>query len=160
MPVSDAPDKAARQAALSLLSRREYSRKELREKLLRRFPPDVVESALAVLAEQRLQNDERFAESFVHARRNRGHGPRRIARELSEKGIDRESITRLLEDEDEQAWPRLQALHARRFGLAPPADLRERARRQRFFLARGYSPSQIERLFRRLGMRDTGEFDE
>ena len=56
----------ARVVALRQLTRRDYTAKELRQKLLDRELPDAdVTAALADLTQAGLQNDRRVAESFV-----------------------------------------------------------------------------------------------
>ena len=81
----------ARATALRLLTRRDYTAKELRTKLLERDLPEAdVTSVLADLAESGAVNDRRVAESFVRvASTLKGRGRLRISRELEQRGIDR-----------------------------------------------------------------------
>ena len=74
----------AKEQAIRLLARRDHSRYELRRKLAARGnPADVIDAAIAPLAESGLQSDERFTENFVRSALNRGHrrtqNPRRLA---------------------------------------------------------------------------------
>ena len=98
----------ARVTALRLLTRRDYTTKELRQKLLdRELPePDIV-AALADLADSGLLNDRRVAESFVRvASKLKGRGRLRISRELEQRGVDRGIIRdalAMLPTEDETA---------------------------------------------------------
>jgi regulatory protein len=84
----------ARATALRLLTRRDYTAKELRTKLLDRDLPETeVASVLADLADEGLINDRRVAESFVRvASTLKGRGRLRISRELEQRGIDRAII--------------------------------------------------------------------
>ncbi len=76
-------------AAINLLSRREFSRHELYQKLIVRTSSDTyLLELLDQLAESGYQSDQRFTESFLRSRINRGLGQMRIERELKEKGID------------------------------------------------------------------------
>jgi regulatory protein len=87
-------------AGLSLLARREHSGKELRRKLGRRFAEPLVDQAVAMLSQNGLLSDERFAEALIHVRRAKGYGPRYIAQDLSQKGISKELIQELLDERD------------------------------------------------------------
>ncbi len=128
----------AYQGAVRLLAMREHSRRELRNKLGRRFGEEVIEPVLAELEAQGLQSDRRFAEQYVHSRRSKGFGPLRISAELSERGIDEELIAAWL-DQDDGQWRQLMLEVARRkFGASPPQDRREQARRGRFLSSRGF----------------------
>ncbi len=147
---------AARAAALGLLARREFSRRELQGRLLKRHAPEVVAQVLNQLEAERLLSDERFGEVYTRSRAERGYGPRRIAAELERHGIGREQARNLLDNCEGDWWVRLQQLHQRRFGSEKPTDPKERARRLRFFFARGFSGAQVEKLFRSLG--DRAEF--
>jgi regulatory protein len=84
----------ARATALRLLTRRDYTAKELRTKLLDRDVPEAeVASVLANLANEGLINDRRVAESYVRvASTLKGRGRLRISRELEQRGIDRAII--------------------------------------------------------------------
>lgn len=82
-------DSDLRVAAINLLSRREYSLHELFQKLEPRSKNEAqVHNLLDKLVEAGYQSDQRFAESFLRSRINRGLGPMRIQRELKDKGIN------------------------------------------------------------------------
>ena len=56
-------------AAMDFLARREHSRRELRQKLLRRFKaPELIDTQLNRLTEENLQSDSRYAGSFLRQR--------------------------------------------------------------------------------------------
>lgn len=120
------------QRALGLLTRREHSRKELTRKLTARgLDPVGVEQAVDKLADAGWQDDARFAESLVRARAGTGYGPLHLRAELSTHGLDREQVTRALEN-FEGDW-RLVArdLLLRRFPDAlSPADMDPSRRRK------------------------------
>ena len=81
----------ARVTALRLLTRRDYTTKELRQKLIdRELPEPDITAALADLADSGLLNDRRVAESFVRvASKLKRRGRLRISRELEQRGVDR-----------------------------------------------------------------------
>ncbi len=134
-------------AAMDLLARREHSRRELRQKLQKRFKdPELVEAQLDRLAEERLQSDSRYAESFLRQRLNRGHGPVRIRQEMRQKGITDDEIARAMAEESADWSALAEETYRRKFGTLPPEDMREKARRSRFMQYRGFSPDHYQHL--------------
>lgn len=85
---------AAREAAISLLARRERSRAELFAALKRkRFGQDVINAVLDGLERERLQSDSRFAGAWVETRRRLSpRGRAALAYELKQKGIEESVI--------------------------------------------------------------------
>ena len=53
---------------------------------------EIIESVIEKLSQNNLVNNMRYAEAYVSARKRKGFGPKKIAFELSSKGID-ESVT-------------------------------------------------------------------
>ena len=135
-----------RLAAMNLLARREHSVWELRRKLKRRFPDgEVLDEQLSRLAEENLQSDMRFAESYVRQRIERGYGPVRLCEELRERGITRSDIA-LTMDTLEIDWHAHAAEVLRgKFGVQPAADIKEEARRARFMQHRGFTAEHYRR---------------
>ncbi|MEQ8514126.1 MAG: regulatory protein RecX [Chromatocurvus sp.] len=134
-----------RRSAMDLLARREHSVFELERKLLRRYPRDLIQTAVARLADEGLQSDERFAESYLRQRVGRGYGPLRIQRELQERGVDDVLAESTLatsgwnwQDVAEQAL-------TKKFGAMPPSSLAlaEKARILRFAAYRGFSREHL-----------------
>jgi len=125
-------------SAVRLLSTREHSRYELERKLLRHYADEVVHQVLDELKRQGLQSDDRFTESYVHSRRNKGYGPLRIRAELSGKGVAEELIAAWL-DESPDDWDKLMRRVAnKKYGSDPPVDRKEMAKRGRFLASRGF----------------------
>lgn len=133
------------------LARREYSRKEL----LQRLEAKGVSPVLAVLivdelAAQGHQSDRRFCESLIRHRAAQGYGEFRIRAELAERGVDAD-----LADFSGHDWDAaLESAYRRRFGTRPPASGDESAARYRYFMQRGFSSERIKHLLRRY--RDDG----
>ncbi|WP_299733297.1 regulatory protein RecX [uncultured Endozoicomonas sp.] len=135
--------KDVRRAAMDLLARREHGFKELARKLSSRFPSELVTEALTRLREERLQSDDRFVESFVYSRTQRGYGPVRIKSELFQKGVDRDLVSQYLFEQDEH-WNELaKEIKEKKFGESKPENVKERARQTRFLAQRGFSMGQI-----------------
>ena len=100
---------AALDDAAKQLSYRELSAKALREKLLKKgHSEDAADYALAWLAERRLLDDSRFAETTVRSYDRRGYGALRIRQELRKRGVSREDADAAMEEYE----PNDAALHA------------------------------------------------
>ena len=114
---SDCPNKATGKPrsllsqAVAFLSRREYSRRQLRERLIERIDgvsqtPDDVDQALDTLEAKGYLNDERFAQALCRARAKR-YGNARLALELRQAGVAPEIARKALceqEDTLESVW--------------------------------------------------------
>lgn len=92
-------------------------------------------------------SDERFAESLVRARRNRGYGPLRIRQELQEKGAAPEIIERSVDARSREWLVEIERVRRKKFGERLPSDYAERARQSRFLQYRGFSTDQIREAF-------------
>ncbi len=137
-----------REAAIRLLARREHSRFELARKLTRRgWSGPAVEQVIDELADENLQSDERYAESYVRQRVAKAYGPVRIRAELSERGIDRHQAARALEAESPDWFAIAANWYERRYGPEPPVDLKEKSRRQQALARRGFAHEHIRELF-------------
>ena len=133
--------------AIRLLTAREHSRKELQGKLASRgFERERIDAVLEELARKGLQSDSRFAEGYVEVRVRKGSGPLRIRAELRERGIDEQIVDNALECYAERWWEIMQRVHERKFGMAPPKDRKELARRARFLEYRGFPGELIGEL--------------
>ncbi len=140
--------------ALRLLSRREYSRKELANKLLQLIRHDAEESPInletqieEVLTDFEARgwlSDERFAQALVR-RRSERYGARRVADELQRAGVETGLITKLTTELKASEFERAKALWARKFGQIP-TEQKERARQYRFLISKGFSPELVAKV--------------
>ena len=83
--------------ASTLMRYRPRSEKEMRERLSKRFPADVVEETIRVLKERGLLDDERFALMMARSELAKLHGPRMIRSKLLSLGVEEEYIETALE---------------------------------------------------------------
>lgn len=135
-----------RRAAMDLLARREYGRRELAGRLAGRgMPGELIEQILDDLARENLQSDARFAEAFVSARIGRGQGPVRIRVELEHKGIDSGLVDEALEASDTDWGTLAGEVRRKRFGSSAPEDFKARARQARFLQYRGFASEHVRR---------------
>ena len=138
---------SAKHVAVRLLSRREHSAEELRNKLAKReFEADEIATALLELRQGDWQSDERYAEAYIRGRRLKGFGPVRIASELRERGVDDQIIDRYLLADDEIWWQTLAQEYQKKYHGSPFEDYQEKAKRMRFLQYRGFSLDQIHEV--------------
>lgn len=136
------------QKALDLLARREHSLLELRHKLLKRaFPESVIEIVLSEISTHGWQSDERFAESYIYARKQSLYGPERIRQELIERGVSEEVFSEHLQDNDSSWFDLAETLKIKKFGKGVPKEFKEKAKQMRFLQYRGFTASQIKQVF-------------
>ena len=134
--------------AVNLLARREHSQVELRKKLCKaKFEIDEIDVVIQKLAQIDLQSDLRFAENYLHYRSQRGFGSQKIKFELNERGVDKQTINAVFEQEDIDWFFLAVMARNKRFGQKAPDDLKDRAKQQRFLQYRGFTHEQINESF-------------
>ncbi len=131
--------------AVSLLSRREHSRIELRRKLGPHAKSDEeLESVIEALHREGFFSEERFVNSLAR-RRSERFGLARIKQELNQHQLSPELVEPVLADLKASEFRRAKAIWSRRFGQIP-VDRDERARQVRFLTQRGFSVSLALRV--------------
>ena len=133
--------------ALDLVSRREHSRHELRQKLNKRFPQTmpIIEEALDKLVLNNILDDERFVEMYLNARARKGFGPKKIEMELYSKKVDSMFIGNAIEAYEswtENAENELK----KKFKGIKPTDYKSKMKQKQFLFNRGFSTQIIERI--------------
>ncbi|MBG10625.1 MAG: hypothetical protein CMD92_05610 [Gammaproteobacteria bacterium] len=102
--INTADDSVLRRAAMEFLARREHSAHELETKLNRKFSavsPTQVLNVLSRLTAEGLQSDERYTESRIRYRQERGFGYHNIRTDLISKGVRPILIDQVLHPEDD-----------------------------------------------------------
>jgi regulatory protein len=144
------PEISLRTRALQCLARREYSRAELRAKLLPHVQADEefdsvsatdLDALLDDLTQRGWLSDERAATQLLHAKRAR-YGTQRITHELRQRGIDETLIAGALPELKESELATAREVWRKKFGV-PPQDAKEKARQMRFLQSRGFSMDTI-----------------
>ena len=70
--------------ALDIISRREHSEKEIKNKLLKKFDTsEIIDEVILKLIENNLINNFRYAQMYVHVRKRKGFGPKKIFYEFN-----------------------------------------------------------------------------
>ncbi|MDQ8044094.1 MAG: regulatory protein RecX [Solirubrobacteraceae bacterium] len=98
-----APHQRAIDLAYKLVSRREHTVKQVRDKLAAKAcEPAAIDEAIAELGRYGFIDDERYAKLFAEdKRRLQGWGARRIRMKLTQDGISRDLLDRLFADDEE-----------------------------------------------------------
>ena len=132
---------------LKLLARRELSHAQVRQRLSRRHPAELVDDAVARLTEEGALNDERVAEAIARTQISvRGRGRLRVRMEIERAGIDkaiaRRTVDEVFEGLDDDAL--LEAALARRLrGGGGIGSDREFARLYRYLVAEGFDADRV-----------------
>lgn len=134
----------AYEVAIRLLSRREHSVHELKEKLLQKG--HVLAEITEALAQcQRLGylSDVRYAEQLCRYRANQGIGPLRIRHELLNQRVESAIVEEVL-GAFEQAWvANAKAVWHKKYGEAPETSFEQQQKQKRFLAYRGFSHETI-----------------
>jgi len=140
---------SAKSVAVKLLSRREHSALEIRDKLLKRdFEEEEIAQAISELKQGGWLSDERYAEAYIRMRQQKGFGPIRIAMELNERGVD-ESIVEAFIDDSEESWQQiLERQYLKKYKNRPVEDYNDKAKRIRFLQYRGFP---LDAIYRTIG---------
>jgi len=140
--VTRKPELSLRARALQALARREFSRVELRGKLIAHIlEEDNVEALLDDLEKRGWLSDERALEQTVRIRSAR-FGTQRITHELRQKGISEELINASIPNLKEVELDTARNVWQRKFGKHPQ-DQKEKMKQMRFLQSRGFSTSII-----------------
>ena len=133
--------------ALDLISRREHSKKEIRDKLLIRFDDrDVINSVINKLNSNNLFDDYRFAELYVISRKRKGFGPKKIIYELLSKGV-KESISEAIIAESDDWEQVAKSTFAKKYKDGICSETKDQLKQKNFLQNRGFRFKEIESVF-------------
>lgn len=137
------PKQSATSYSLWLLSRKNYSEKQMHDRLVQRgYDKAEADSALAYLRESHYVDDAQYAQQRIQARAPR-HGDRRVRQALSTSGISREMIDEQMGQlrEENPEPERVLAVVAKFEGKRLDQALRQKV--LRYLAARGFSGSAL-----------------
>ncbi|MGI9296668.1 MAG: regulatory protein RecX [Gammaproteobacteria bacterium] len=143
-----------RRAALSLLARREHSRRELAEKLARRFDADSIAALLDELTKNDLLSDSRFARAFVRGTGGK-FGRAMLRQKLYLRGVSEDVVAAALAEIAEDECARAAAALSAKYGGAILTEEKSRARAGRFLCARGFAEDDVARALAMHNRRTT-----
>ncbi len=131
-----------------MLSRKEYSRHRLNQKLIQRHCPEKIrEQVLNECIEQGWLNDERFALMIVRAKSQAGYGAKYIQQYLFQHQINLD-VDVLAEEAEVDWYAVLTDLVERKYKSKNCQDYKERQKRFRFLFSRGFSPDLINQVLK------------
>ena len=135
---------SAKSVAVRLLSRREHSAFEIRDKLHKRdFDESEIEQTIIELQQGGWLSDERFAEAYIRMRQQKGFGPIRISIELNERGVKESIVENYLQMAD-QGWQQtLEQQYLKKYKNKSIMDYNDKAKRIRFLQYRGFALDAI-----------------
>lgn len=131
-----------RSYAFAVLTRKEYSKAELIEKLaLYAEDRNEVITLVDELSAQRYQSDQRVAETILSSQKRKGKGPNRIKLALKNKKIDTDLVSEEMKEIDwtEQAYQ----LKVKKYGANVTQDPKLKAKQIRFLQYRGFDLDTI-----------------
>jgi regulatory protein len=135
-------------SAIRMLSRREYSAFEIKQKLLlKEFSEQEIVDVLLLLQAENYQSDARYTEMLVRSRQNQGRGPVRIRQELQEKQVADQLIEEHLDETDDYWFELAKEVREKKFGSAAPEDFAAQAKQMKFLQYRGFTMRQISAMF-------------
>ena len=137
-----------RSYAFAVLTRREYSKADLIEKLgLYAMDRDEVLKLVDELAKENYQSDQRVAEIMLSSQKRKGKGPNRIKLALKSKKIDASLIQEELKETDwnEQAYQ----LKIKKYGAKVEKEPKLKAKQIRFLMYRGFEMDAIMKAISR-----------
>jgi len=126
--------------ALKLLRRKDYTKRQLVDKLEAKFG-EVPDEVTTELLKKRFLDDQRYAENFVQ--KHPDSHPGWIRQSLEEAGVERQAIDRAVAN---WRWPSLRdVLKAKMvvWRLRPPLERRDAARLFRLLVRLGYPDEDI-----------------
>ena len=134
----------AKTAAMSLLARREHSRRELAEKLSRRFGAAAVLAALKSLEQSGMLSDLRYARAYLREA-GRKFGREKLRQNLQSRGVHSADIDSAMKAEISGGeCARAAAVLAAKYGGAVLAEGKPQARALRFLHSRGFLAEDAE----------------
>lgn len=123
--------------ALDYLSRREYTRYELQQKLAQYTDnQDDIVRVLDRLIEHNLQSDKRFGESFIHSKQAK-YGNLRLKETLKQKGVSITAVEKYLPDFQTEIKNAMTILH-KKLGKPRHLTIEEKQKTYRFLQYRGF----------------------
>lgn len=120
---------------IRLLTRREYSESELRQKMLaKQYPLEAIDDEISSLKSQGLQSDQRFVDSMCAHYARSGKGPNYVMMQLQSKGIDKRLAQQSISQFD---WQEALFVAKRKLTSVDGIKLKQR------LYARGFTQSEI-----------------
>ncbi|WP_404340856.1 regulatory protein RecX [Pseudoalteromonas mariniglutinosa] len=139
-------EKKLKNYVLWLLSRQDYSRRDLTRKLQQKeATTEFTERLLDWCESHNFINERRYCEGFVRRHLAKFHGAKRIQSEAMAKGIDRALLDEVVEELAVDWFQLAQDAYLKKFSNAhQDLDQKEKAKRVRYLMYRGFSYEHID----------------
>ena len=125
--------KRARDRALYLLQSQGRTKAEMIQKLQKDgYPDDVIREVMSFLEEYHFVDDSSYTENYIHVNKSR-KSPRQIVFELQQKGVDKDTISRMLEEAPINEDDTVRALLKKKTRRTDPSGLERKAETGCFF---------------------------
>jgi regulatory protein len=154
LPTNKDPFSRAHNSALRLLSARSRCSQELSDRLAAKgFDQEIVSNVIERLDQAGMIDDLRFAQERARAMgKGKGWGPRKLKRDLSQKGMPQDIVEQAVSQAYGSTSPAMimKRLIKKRFGddvLEPDTDLKKKGKAQRYLLGRGFEPDEVNTIF-------------
>ncbi|GIU43939.1 regulatory protein RecX [Shewanella algidipiscicola] len=135
---------SAMHIAVGLLARRDYSRHQIKTKLLQKgFELSEIEPVLDRCIDNGFLDDDRFAALLLRSHVSKGHGQNRIRQSMAQKGLSKEVIERALNNSDCDWFELAKSKANKKFGETVISDAKDRARRCRYLYGQGFTSEQV-----------------
>lgn len=140
--------KRARDRALYLLQSQGRTQAEMIKKLKDDgYSQSVTERVLSFLQEYHFIDDNAYTENYIHVNKGR-KSKRQITYELQQKGVDRDQICQMLEENPVDEEETVRALLKKKTGGRIPEDKKEIQKLAAFLGRKGFSFEVISRVLR------------
>lgn len=140
---------AAKNRAFRILERMPRTAEQLREKLRKdqKYSENTIENVIEYLKEYRYIDDRQYAADYINSRKN-SKGIRALIYELKNKGVCEEILYEIKEEySDSDSYTAIKRLIEKK-GIDPNTeDRKQRERLYRFLISRGFSYSDISKVF-------------
>lgn len=151
--------------AVMLLAIREHGAKELKTKLISKFPEtpelltetqepaglvkSLIDDVIELCQSNNWQSDERYLEQAVRSMMDKGQGPMKIRQKCQQACQDSSLIDAYLDIEPQEWLAVARDVMMKKYGdLSRPANRNEQAKRMRFLQSRGFSSEVVWKVFR------------
>jgi regulatory protein len=142
--------KRAKLRAMNLLQKKDYTEKQLRDKLSEGlYPSDIIDDAISYVKSYKYLDDDRFTRDYItYHMENRSKA--RITQDLMGKGIDRDRITAAMdelysESGDDVELDQIRSLLGKKHYDPENMDYKDKQKIMAFLTRKGFSISMIKR---------------
>lgn len=136
--------------AVSLLARRDHSRYEIKQKLLKKgHAEDAIERVVSELQNRGYLDDQRYTQMMIRYHYSRGQGPQKIRYLLNNNGVSSTLVDQTFTEFDQDWFALACDVRKKRFGTQfKSADkqeqFKEKSKQIRFLMSRGFESDQIQ----------------